>query len=293
MELEQLLALMNDRFNGFHTLWSFYISVSLGLLAYVAATFTTAAASGVRILLIAAFILFASVNLDALLDVGAQRDALTKLAKSRLNDNAVSQALSPDEGELLGNVIKAGKPPSSGAIWAFHLAIDALAIVVIWYMPGALARTRRAVALDRSPVAPRKSRYKHPAIVSRDEINQAWVLEDTFAIQTAEYSFSVPKGFSFDLASVPRPLWWLIAPFELSMAAPLVHDYFYASGGQIAVIRVPQTLGGAPFQKSSLDRGEVDQLFLEIMKDEGISWWRRYFAYLAVRVFGELSWQQN
>jgi hypothetical protein len=41
----------------------------------------------------------------------------------------------------------------------------------------------------------------------------------------------IPAGFVFDLASVPRVLWWLIAPFELSIVAPLIHDWLYRVEG--------------------------------------------------------------
>lgn len=41
----------------------------------------------------------------------------------------------------------------------------------------------------------------------------------------------MPERFRFDLASLPREAWPLIAPFELSIAAPLLRDYLYRSGG--------------------------------------------------------------
>ena len=37
---------------------------------------------------------------------------------------------------------------------------------------------------------------------------------------------TVPKGFKTDLASVPRGIWWLIAPFDIARAG-VVHDYLY------------------------------------------------------------------
>lgn len=74
------------------------------------------------------------------------------------------------------------------------------------------------------------------------------------------------------------------------MAAPLVHDYLYSHAGKPSV---PVSLSNEslpPPIRKSLSRADVDLLFLEIMKDEGVSFWRRYPAYAAVRVFGELSW---
>lgn len=90
----------------------------------------------------------------------------------------------------------------------------------------------------------------------------------------------VPEGFKFDLASIPRVFWRLIAPFELSVAAPLVHDYLYRYKGFWA-------LG-----KQDLTRAECDRVFFNIMTEEGVVAWRRYFAYWAVRVFGGITWER-
>lgn len=82
----------------------------------------------------------------------------------------------------------------------------------------------------------------------------------------------VAAGFRFDLASIPRPLWSLIAPFELSIAAPLVHDWIYRGNDR------------------RYTRAQADRIFRELMKREGISWWRREPAYAAVRAFGGKAW---
>jgi hypothetical protein len=81
----------------------------------------------------------------------------------------------------------------------------------------------------------------------------------------------IPKGFRSDLASIPRCLWWLIAPFELSIQAPLLHDYLYKRG--------------------RLRRRVVDRVFLGLMESEGVPRWRRNAAYLAVRLFGAPAYQ--
>ena len=40
----------------------------------------------------------------------------------------------------------------------------------------------------------------------------------------------VPTGFVTDFASVPRPLWWWIAPWGRHGRAAIVHDYLYQRG---------------------------------------------------------------
>jgi hypothetical protein len=104
-----------------------------------------------------------------------------------------------------------------------------------------------------------------------------WVTITPFSYEDV----NIPQGFHCDLSSVPRWLWSLIAPFELSIAAPLVHDFLYKSGGQL------------PDSTKRYTRAEVDGLFLKIMKEEGVSFWRRYGAYNAVRLFGAKNFKDS
>src|SRR5262245_27877039 len=66
--------------------------------------------------------------------------------------------------------------------------------------------------------------------VSYDAKTQMWTLESDLTVSSDGYTIYVAKGFLTDLASVPRAAWWAIAPFELSVAAPIVHDYIYDYG---------------------------------------------------------------
>jgi hypothetical protein len=113
-----------------------------------------------------------------------------------------------------------------------------------------------------------------PAI-SYDTKRRKWMLvfDYTFTIENQEYQ--IPTGFTFDLASIPRLLWAFTAPFELSIAAPLVHDYLYQTGGVYGRVT----------------RKQADIKFKDLMKAEGVSLWRREIAYRAVRVFGKKHWR--
>lgn len=91
--------------------------------------------------------------------------------------------------------------------------------------------------------------------------------------------FDIPVGYRFDLASVPRGLWWLIAPFELSTLAPLIHDYLFELRGR--------------FKGRTLTRKQVDKIFLQVMKHEEVSWWRRTLAYYGVRLGGWFKWHSH
>jgi hypothetical protein len=107
-----------------------------------------------------------------------------------------------------------------------------------------------------------------------------WRVEQPFAHQTSKGMLVIPSGFVFDLASIPRVIWNVIAPFELSLAAPLVHDFLYRFGGLLP-------------NGERYTRGEVDDMFLEIMTSEGVSPWRRIAAYRAVRMFGGRAWDSG
>lgn len=134
--------------------------------------------------------------------------------------------------------------------------------------------------LEQAPVDIAASRLP-PPILSYVGGRQ-WRLEADYSYRDAATTITIAKGFQFDLSSVPRLLWWLIAPFELSVAAPLLHDYLYFHGG-----RPPE---GSVVPPRIYNRAEVDAMFRGIMRKEGVPGWRRVLGYLAVRVFGRPAW---
>jgi hypothetical protein len=111
-----------------------------------------------------------------------------------------------------------------------------------------------------------------------------WRLEQSYAYQDGPTTIEVPAGFMFDLASIPRIFWGLIAPFELSVAAPLLHDFLYQHRGDPP----PGTLT----PPRTYTRSEADTLFRTVMEQEGVPGWRRVLGYLAVRLFGFLAWRR-
>lgn len=90
----------------------------------------------------------------------------------------------------------------------------------------------------------------------------------------------IPLGFEFDLASVPRILWPLLGSFELSIVAPLVHDWLYRYEGRPLGLT---SIFGLPLR---VDRTQADKAFLDLMLMEGVPAWKAKAAYFAVRWFG-------
>lgn len=76
----------------------------------------------------------------------------------------------------------------------------------------------------------------------------------------------VPVGFKTDFASVPRAMRWLITGQDDTRKPAVVHDYLYR-----------RRIGA---------RDWADWVFLVAMKDEGVSRWKRWTCYAAVRSFG-------
>lgn len=112
-----------------------------------------------------------------------------------------------------------------------------------------------------------------------------WSLDAPYRCEAGGSELRIPAGFRFDLASVPRLLWVLVAPFELSLAAPLVHDFLYRWAG------VPPRGAVEPWR--SFSRSEADGTFRSIMARQGVAGWRLAAAYLAVRGAGFLAWRRG
>lgn len=121
-----------------------------------------------------------------------------------------------------------------------------------------------------------------PPIISYNVSEKCWYLEEEYSYQYDGNLIKVPKGFDFDLASIPRFLWWLIAPFELSISAPLLHDFIYVHRGDLPEASI--------IPVRTYNRKQADVLFRQLMKQEGVPTWRMNAAYLAVRLFGKKAW---
>jgi hypothetical protein len=92
----------------------------------------------------------------------------------------------------------------------------------------------------------------------------------------------VPTGFQTDLASVPRPLWWLIAPTDVARAA-VIHDFLYT----IFELYIDRNKNLDKRRKQHL-RKLCDKVFYYAMLDSRpkVPMWKINATYRAVRWFG-------
>lgn len=100
-----------------------------------------------------------------------------------------------------------------------------------------------------------------------------WLLLEDWSGRINGWSGEIPAGFRYDLSSIPRLLWPLIGPHELSVVAPLIHDWLYRT--------------------QTVTRRNADRVFRLTMRDQGVGPCRRKAAWLAVRVFGWAAWRKH
>jgi len=101
---------------------------------------------------------------------------------------------------------------------------------------------------------------------------------------------TVPEGFDYDGASVPRFAWSIcgLHPDGLIRAAACIHDWLYEHKGELPYdsyqrLRWPDVWENVP---KVWTRRNADRMFGRIMRESGIRKIRRRVAYLAVRGFG-------
>lgn len=110
-------------------------------------------------------------------------------------------------------------------------------------------------------------------------------LMQSITIALPKGTLIIPKGFLWDLSSVPSWLWWLMKPFGKFDIAYLVHDYLYQNKGIV--------------QNAIYTRKECDDIMLDyakaIMKTDKISFRNIdvYIRYYNVRAFGSIVWNKK
>ena len=84
----------------------------------------------------------------------------------------------------------------------------------------------------------------------------------------------VPRGFESDGASVPRLFWRLVFPTidPQALRAAIAHDYIYRT------------------QPEGWEKEDADEMFYDLLIEDGVPKWRAWIAYQAVRLCGWCAW---
>lgn len=84
----------------------------------------------------------------------------------------------------------------------------------------------------------------------------------------------IPCGFKSDGASVPRIFWRLVFPSSdtTALRAAFAHDYIYRT------------------HPEGWTKAEADEMFYDLLIEDGVPKWRAWMAYKGVDWFGGSSW---
>lgn len=103
----------------------------------------------------------------------------------------------------------------------------------------------------------------------------------------------VPIGFETDLASVPRIIQWLLPHDGPYAPAAVVHDWLYRTRPLASSFSGPLVSCVVPTQGyTKITRKDADGVLRRIMRELGVSWWKRTLIYSSVRVFGRYRWNR-
>ena len=133
-----------------------------------------------------------------------------------------------------------------------------------------------------------------------------WILERALSYQNEDididalekidvkcpaHRITCKKGFETDLASVPRAIWWLIAPWDIARAA-IIHDLLYKRIRQYRVKIDGLSLDNDLVINTYIHAKKAsDKVFLMAMldADPSVAKWKIYSAYYAVVLCGRWS----
>tara|TARA_R110002020_G_scaffold175493_1_gene367403 strand:+ start:19769 stop:20167 length:399 start_codon:yes stop_codon:yes gene_type:complete len=122
---------------------------------------------------------------------------------------------------------------------------------------------------------------KSPVIARKKDSDTMFRLVVSYIIVCCNKDIRIPACFCFDGCSIPRAL-WRICGHPLSpryLAAALVHDWLYKIKGQ-------HDWG------YDMTRLEVDELFYDMLRADGVGWIKANLLYRGVRTGGWLSFRK-
>lgn len=117
--------------------------------------------------------------------------------------------------------------------------------------------------------------FKSDLIIKRDvENDNSWIVQEPLIWECDKYQVMVLKGFDFDFASIPKIITNILPKSgqEYDRAACL-HDALYASRW--------------------LPKAECDRLFYDAMIEDGVSKYRAWSMYQAVKWFGHSAYKDG
>lgn len=122
-----------------------------------------------------------------------------------------------------------------------------------------------------------------PLLTEMDVDGNEWRLVRSISYKTkAGDVIIVPEGFVFDFASIPSMFQWLYpktgcagSPYGI---AALIHDWLYCH---------------RKIENVAINRKQADNMFYEVARYCGCSWWTSSRMYRWIRIAGWIVWGQR
>ena len=109
-----------------------------------------------------------------------------------------------------------------------------------------------------------------------------WTIIKDFKYTINGTNYVIPKGFSFDGASIPKFLRTFFSPVGVFLIGGLVHDYMYKYSACKPADKKGQLL--------LVDQKKADQIFRDINIEVNGFYFMNYLAYWSLRLGGFVAW---
>ena len=112
-----------------------------------------------------------------------------------------------------------------------------------------------------------------------------WEIAEDFEYELNDIKYTIPAGFKFDGASIPKFLHTFLSPVGVLLMGGLVHDYAYKYQTLLKINKV-DTLG-------VISQKRADEIFRDINIGVNGFYLMNYLAYYSLRLGGFLAWNKH
>ena len=149
--------------------------------------------------------------------------------------------------------------------------------------------------LQPVPIKTKNHSVLRRIIIWMTSIRKWEVVEDWYYDLPDGPKVIVPKGFIFDGASIPRPLWFLLSPTGLLLIPGLIHDFAYRYDYLWAIESDENSDIGGNIYKYKENSGQWywDGVFRDVGEDVNGMAVIDTLAWAVLFFFGWVSWRLN
>ncbi|WP_293367483.1 hypothetical protein [Nevskia sp.] len=130
MQWNETLTVYFERSGALQTYWNFYVTIVLALIAFFGTVKPSEKLTRVAALITAAYIVFAIVNLDALLDVTRQRLVLQAIITEQLGAMSDTKAHAAKFKAIVATL----RPPNECGVIVVHVLGDIFILSAVWFL---------------------------------------------------------------------------------------------------------------------------------------------------------------